>query len=144
VVRPSLKHAHAVDEFVMTALQKQPGARFQSAREMRAALHRLRATVSGAVAMSQRITLPQEPSGLDRTQPAPGTPGDVARTIPDPSPDKSARPPSTPPLAATAPLPQSSTTERAPGGISTLGVVVAAAIGAVVAATITYFLVRGS
>ncbi len=144
MLRPGMAHATQVDDFVLRALEKRPPQRYQTAREMRAALHALARVLGGLKTVSQRITLPSA-EALDRTHPE-GTPSaeDLASTLPDSEseagPPRLAAPPAQPPPLLPAP---STTGVRAhPTGVSTLGVVLAAAIGALIAAVVTYLLVR--
>jgi serine/threonine-protein kinase len=147
-VRPGLPHGAKVDRFVLRALEKQPAARYQTAAEMRAALHELAAAL-GSIESMRVIAMPDTPS-LTNTN-------DLSRTLPDrahslattsPAPSRPAGEPE--PAADAAPKPQppkrpatvTAETSPRPGGVSTLGVLLAATIGAVIAAAVTYFILR--
>jgi serine/threonine-protein kinase len=143
-LRPGMLAPDKVDAFVMKALSKRPDLRFQNASEMRAALAELARAVGDPAAPSKRITIPSQNDltspnqGLYATHPSSPTPDpqDLAKTIP------------TPPSAQRIPARASSSTPTrtasaaaVSGGVSTRGIIIAAVLGAVVAALATFFLV---
>jgi serine/threonine-protein kinase len=144
-LRPGMAGADKVDAFIMKALAKRPEQRFQTAAEMRAALAELAKAVGDPEAAKKRITIPSQNDmtnpneALYSTHPSSPTPQpqDLARTIPSPAPSSAAAPVASKTRTAT-PLPPA-----APSGVSTKGIVIAAIVGALVAALATYFFVRG-
>jgi eukaryotic-like serine/threonine-protein kinase len=121
--RPNLPHAAEVDRFILRALEKNPAKRYQSAGDMHAALHHLAATLGSPETM--RVI----------TNPTLATTNDLSSTLVD----------GAPPLASTTPAPGPSPTPGpapVPSGVSTLGILMAATVGAVVAAAITWFVLK--
>ncbi len=134
VVRPNLARAQAVDRFVLCALEKQPGKRYQSAAQMRQALGELAATLGSPEAM-RIISMPPSPT-LAVTD-------DLSRTLPDRAHSLATTSPAPPPARS---KPATITAEAPPpptgGGVSTLGVILAATLGALIASAVTYLLLR--
>jgi serine/threonine-protein kinase len=133
LLRPGLAAADKVDAFIMKAVAKKPEQRFQSAGEMRAALAELARAVGDPSAPSRQISIPSHQSlavddNLESTQPAtPAHAEDLARTIPQQMHEAKTR-------VAPEARPRKS-------GVSATGVIIAAVVGAVIAALATFFLV---
>ncbi|HUS67107.1 MAG TPA: serine/threonine-protein kinase [Kofleriaceae bacterium] len=147
-VRPNLPFAALVDAFVLRALEKDPARRFATAAEMRLALSDLARAVGAPDATTRPIRLPEAgPPGFGDPRPSgpPASSDDLARTVPDWPPH--ARSPFTagPPAAPKAPpLPAAGTrapVPPAPARISTVGILLAALVGALVAALATWALI---
>jgi eukaryotic-like serine/threonine-protein kinase len=135
-LRPALPASRKVDAFIEKALAKRADDRFQTAAEMRAALKELAQATSDASGARIRLTIPSQQAmaqpGLGSTRPdGSASAEELARTTPHGSQEAAARAPSD---KATAPAAGS-------GGVSTRGIVLAAIVGAILAAIATYFLV---
>ena len=134
-LRPAMAAPRAVDAFIDKALAKRADDRFQTAAEMRAALKELAAATTTPDGTRIRLTIPSVQAmlqpGLGSTRPSGSSnPEELARTLPQQSGELPR--PSQPSASAAAP---------APGGVSTRGIVVAAIIGAIIAAVATWALV---
>jgi serine/threonine-protein kinase len=143
-MRANMPQGRKVDPVVLKALEKSPARRYQTAAEMRAALAQLSSALGDPGYISQRLTLPIAMDTLSMTQRSPpplhraATEDELAKTIAPPDALRK-RPPATPMVT---PLPPVQAQPPPPRGVSTLGIVLAAVIGALLAAVSVYFLMR--
>ena len=135
-LRPAMAAPRAVDAFIEKALAKRADDRFQTAAEMRAALKELATATTAPDGARIRLTIPSQQAmlqpGLGSTRPSGSShPDELARTLPESG--EIAKPAASSPPASAAPA--------APSGVSTRGILVAAIVGAIIAAIATWALV---
>jgi len=132
-----MEHGRKVDEVVLKALEKDPNRRYASAAEMREAVRALAAAMGNAAYISQRVTLPVGVDSLGATQRvAPPSHGfDEPAKSPATPEALRKRPPATPMVTPFPSVPPPST-------VSTRGVLLAAIVGALIAALTVWLLMR--